>query len=101
MKIVGISADPPEESARLKRELRLNFPLLSDQDGRVIERFGLVDTTEFAGGGYARPAVLLLDEAGVIRWAMFTENFRVRVHPDALLAAIERLQPPVDPSRPR
>lgn len=36
----------------------------------------------------ARPAVLLLDSAGVIRWAMFTENFRV--HPDALLAAIKR-----------
>lgn len=94
MKIVGISVDPPEESARLKRELHLNFPLLSDRDGQMIKRYGLVDSTEFAGGGYARPAVLLLDGTGVIRWAMFTENFRVRVHPDALLAAIERLPPP-------
>jgi hypothetical protein len=38
--------------------------------------------------------VLLLDGAGVIRWAMFTENIRVRVHPDALLAAIRKLPAP-------
>jgi peroxiredoxin len=91
VKIVGISRDPREESARLKQELGLNFPLLSDTDGQVIERYGLVDAAGSDGAGYARPAVLLLDAAGEIRWAMFTENFRVRVRPEALLTAIERL----------
>lgn len=56
----------------------------------MIERYGLVHKAGHGRQDIARPAVLLLDSAGVIRWAMFTENFRVRVHPDALLAAIKR-----------
>jgi hypothetical protein len=37
---------------------------------------------------------LLLDADGVIRWAMFTENWRVRARPEALLAAARDLQRP-------
>lgn len=73
----------------MKRELQLGFPLLSDVDGAAIARYGLRDPA----GDYARPAVLLLDADGQIRWAAFTENFRVRVRPEALLQAVRRLTP--------
>jgi peroxiredoxin len=87
--VVAISIDPPAESVRLKRALDLPFPLLSDEDRVVARRYHLVH----AGGGrdgedLYRPAELLLDGNGVIRWASFTENWRVRARPQAIAAAL-------------
>jgi peroxiredoxin len=76
----------------MKSELNLPFPLLSDVDEQVIKRYGLVHEKANGDVDIARPAVLLLDGQGVIRWAMFTDNFRVRAHPEALLDAARRLQ---------
>ena len=92
MKILAISVDSPQESALLKKELNLDFPLLSDADERVIKRYGLLHEKGRGSSDIARPADLLLDSNGVIRWAMFTDNIRVRPHPDALLRAAERLR---------
>jgi peroxiredoxin len=76
----------------LKADLHLGFPLLSDSDEEVIKRYGLLHEKGRGGeSDIARPAELLLDRSGVIRWAMFTDNFRVRVHPEAVLEAARQL----------
>lgn len=75
----------------MKSDLSLPFPLLSDADEQVIKRYGLLHEKGAGDTDIARPAVLLLDGQGVIRWAMFTDNFRVRAHPEALLAAARQL----------
>src|SRR5690554_3612276 len=38
--VVGISPDPPEDNAKFAAEHNLKFPLLSDTDHAVAERFG-------------------------------------------------------------
>lgn len=38
--IVGISPDPPADNARFRKEQNLPFPLLSDEDHEVAERYG-------------------------------------------------------------
>lgn len=76
----------------MKRELQLPFPLLADTDEQVIKRYGLLHQHGRGDADIARPAVLLLDGQGVIRWAMFTDNFRVRAHPEALLRAATQLR---------
>jgi peroxiredoxin len=92
---LAISVDSKEESAQLKHQLGLPFPLLSDADEQVIERYGLVHVKgRLDGADISRPADLLLDANGIIRWATFTENWRVRARPEALLAAARDLQPP-------
>ena len=75
----------------MKRELGLGFPLLSDEEEQVIKRYGLLHSNGYDGADISRPAVLLLDRQGVIRWAMFTDNVRVRAHPDVLLKAAREL----------
>ena len=79
-------------SAQLKRDLHLGFPLLSDADEQVIKRYGLVHEKGHGDADIARPADLLLDGQGVIRWVAFTDNFRIRPHPETLLAAAQRLR---------
>ena len=76
----------------MKSELGLGFPLLSDEDEKVIERYGLLHKNGKGDENIPRPANLLLDSQGVIRWAMFTDNVRVRAHPDALLEAAKKLR---------
>jgi peroxiredoxin len=41
IKIVRISSDPPDALAKMKGELHLPFPLLSEEDEQVIQRYGL------------------------------------------------------------
>ena len=91
VRVVAISVDPPAESARMKEELHLPFTLLSDVDGAVITRFGLLHKNGHGDLDVSRPANLLLDANGVIRWSAFTDNFRVRPHPDDILAEVARL----------
>jgi len=76
----------------MKRELKLPFPLLSDEDEKVIRRYGLIHEKGNGNEDIARPAVLLLDREGVVRWAKFTDNIRVRVRPEALLEAAKELR---------
>lgn len=92
MKILAISADPQEASAKMKQELHLPFPLLSDVDEAVIKRYGLLHQKGRGDADISRPAVLLLDRQGMIRWAMFTDNIRVRARPEALLQAASQLR---------
>jgi peroxiredoxin len=44
------------------------------------------------GRDISRPAEILLDAEGVIRWERFTDNFRVRPRPDEALAAAKQLR---------
>lgn len=48
-RIVGISPDPPERNAQFRAEEDLPFPLLSDEDHDVAERFGAWGTKNMYG----------------------------------------------------
>lgn len=59
--IVGISNDPPEKHAAFQEAHGLGFPLLSDEEGEVIEAYG-------ASGLFGtRRITLVLDAGGTIR----------------------------------
>lgn len=66
--------------------------MLSDADEQVIKRYHLLHEKGNRGADIARPANLLLDREGIIRWAMFTDNIRVRPHPEVLLQAARELR---------
>lgn len=91
IRIVAISSDEQEALVKAQKELALPFTLLSDPDEQVIKRYGLLHAGGNGGQDIARPAELLLDGQGVIRWVMFTDNLRVRVRPEAVLEAAEKL----------
>lgn len=92
VEIIAISPDPSERSQRLADGLRLGYRFLADQDLAVARRYGLVH----AGGGpeghdVPRPATVVLDRDGVVRWFSVSRNFQVRPDPDEVLRAVHAL----------
>jgi peroxiredoxin len=80
--------DTPEVSRNLAGKAGYTFPILSDPQTETIRRYNLLHK----GGGpegsdIARPAELLVDSSGTVRWTNFTEDVRIRAKADEMLAA--------------
>jgi peroxiredoxin len=71
------------------------YTFLSDADAAVIRRYGILHKGAGEDGkDIARPAELLIDPAGTVRWINLTEDLRVRARPEEVLAAFDKLSPP-------
>jgi peroxiredoxin len=91
--VIAVSVDPVADNRRVVDKLGLEFEILSDPSREVITAYGVLHPGGGIGGrDIARPALLLIDAEGIVRWRDLTDNWRVRVRPDAVLAAVERLR---------
>ena len=66
--MIGVSADPIKLLQSFRAKQRLNFPLLSDPDHKMIEAYGAWRMKKFIGRsfkGIARSTVLI-DPSGVV-----------------------------------
>ena len=90
--VIAVSSYDRESAAATVRDLDLGFDVLRDPTMIVIDSYGVrhPDVT-FFGRGIARPAVFLVDEAGIVRWSFVTDNWRVRVRPEQVLEAVAAL----------
>lgn len=50
--ILGVSADPEKALAKFKASKKLNFPLLSDPDHKMIESYGVWRMKKFMGRSF-------------------------------------------------
>lgn len=68
--VFGISNDSPAANAAYARQIDVHFPLLSDQNARVLKQYGVplrfkqVGTTSYE---LAQRATFLIDKQGIIR----------------------------------
>ena len=61
IKVYGVSLDSPESHREFREKHNLNFPLLTDEDGRAAEALGVLGDR-----GVANRATFLLDSEGTI-----------------------------------
>jgi peroxiredoxin Q/BCP len=61
--VAGISIDDVASQKRFHEEQKLNFPLLSDPDGSVAAKYGVL----MADKGYTARVTFLIDDKGVLR----------------------------------
>jgi len=73
--------------------IQLTFPLLSDPDHRVIDRYGLFNTEDPRGREIAHPATYVIDREGVVRWGFVEVDYRVRPSNEDILGELAALQP--------
>ena len=91
--IVALSVETPERTSALKRELQLNYRLLSDPDKRVIEGWGLLNTREH--GGIAFNATFGLDRTRKVVFRSL-DTMMKRASGEAAIQAV--LNPPAGSS---
>ena len=87
--IYGISADTPEQSRAVIREMNLPFQLLCDIDKKVITRYHLLNPHEH--GGIAYPAIFVIRPSGRIQYRSL-DGTAQRVNLTEVLSFLKRIQ---------
>ena len=66
------------------------YAFLADPKAEVIRRYDLVHTGAApTGADIARPAEILIDPTGTIRWVDLTEDYRLRARPETVLEVFD------------
>lgn len=90
--MLAISPDSNERSAELARRLKASYRFLADRDLTVTRRLGLVHAGAGPGGkDTPKPATVVIDRNGVVRWTAFADNVEARPDPQQVLRAVRAL----------
>ena len=90
--ILAMSPDPHERSQQVADGLKVGYRFLADTDLTVTRRLGLVHHRGGADGmDVPRPATIVVDRDGVVRWALFAHNVQVRPDAREVLRAVRAL----------
>jgi peroxiredoxin Q/BCP len=90
--VIGISKDSVARHDKFKEKYELNFPLLSDEDGDVCERYGVWGEKKNYGKTYMgiERSTFLIDEQGIIR--AIWRKVKVEGHVAEVMAALKELR---------
>lgn len=89
--VLGVSKDSVESHGKFTAKYGLNFPLLSDPEGKIVEAYGVWKEKDMYGKkvmGVER-STFLIDRGGVIR--RIWRGVKVDGHSDEVLAAVKVL----------
>ncbi len=92
MRIVAISADAPNVSREHVARMGWTITVLSDEKTEAARRYDLLHAGAGQGVDIARPAEILIDPTGTVRWLDLTEDYRVRARPETVLEELDRLK---------
>jgi alkyl hydroperoxide reductase subunit AhpC len=92
-KITG-SVDPHDKALLTREKLKdnpgFNFPLLSDPDHRVIDRYGLLN--DKVQRPIPHPTTLVIDRKGIVRWRFTEVDYRVRPSNEDILKQVSTIE---------
>jgi glutaredoxin-dependent peroxiredoxin len=89
----AVSVDTVEDSARFNGQWRFPFPLLSDTEFKLIDAYGLRDTTEpHNGQDISHVAVVIIDPQRIVRYKYVGKEPKDRPSNDDILYVIQQLQ---------
>ena len=87
MLILGASADPEIDLAKFRAKQKLNFPLLSDPDHKMLESYGVWRVKKFMGRSFQGivRSTFLISADGKIE--QIWDSVKVKNHAAEVLAA--------------
>jgi len=90
--VLGISVDTFFALKAFRDAERLTFPLLSDFNKEVIEKYGVTNPDMVGLRGIAKRAVFVIDGAGIVRHREVLEDARNEPNYEQAFEAVERLR---------
>lgn len=83
--ILGVSADSPKKQQNFKKKHNLPFPLLADEDKKVINAFGVWGPKKFMGRNYdgIHRTTFVIDEEGMIEQVI--DKVKTKDHAEQIL----------------
>ena len=91
--VVAVCVDSTEQNLGVVESAGLAFSILSDVDGKMMDAYGVRHVgASIDGGDIARPAVFVVDGDGNIAWRMITDNYRIRVRPEAVIETLSKIR---------
>lgn len=109
--IVALTPEAPDYSANTVKENKVPFPVLTDQDLKVAEKYNLVFDLTFLTElyeGFAKlsekngeaaktklplSATYIIDTEGIIRYAFLDVDYKKRAEPSEIIAELKKLAP--------
>ena len=88
---IGVSKDSVDRHDRFKTKYGINFPLVSDADGKICEKYGTWVEKSLYGRKYMgiERATFLIDKTGMV--AKVWHKVKVPGHVDEVLTALKAL----------
>lgn len=93
-KLAAITTDSSEELARFEVRRNIGYPMLSDEQARIVRQLDPLDPTQPPGrrhNGLPVPTVLFLSPQGEVA-KLGDANYRVRPAPEVVLATVDSLR---------
>ena len=89
--VIGVSKDSVDKHDKFKKKHGLNFPLVSDEDGKICEKYGTWIEKSLYGRKYMgiERATFLIDKTGTV--ARVWHKVKVPGHVDEVLKALKAL----------
>jgi peroxiredoxin len=89
IKLAGISYDRAEILKFFAGRRKIEFPLLSDPDSKIIREYNVLNAEAVGqNAGMARPGYFYIDTTGTIREKFFEAKYRERMTGNGLLAKL-------------
>ena len=96
--ILAVSVDDREHQQMMIDRISMedgiapDYPLLSDPDHTVIDRYGLFNPFESKRRPVPHPATFVIDREGVVQWKVVEINYKMRPEIEDILAALAALE---------
>lgn len=83
--LLGVSADKPKAQGNFKKKFDLPFPLLADEDKKVIEAFGVWGPKKFMGREFdgIHRTTFVINEKGIIEEVI--TDVKSKIHANQIL----------------
>jgi peroxiredoxin Q/BCP len=89
--VLGVSFDPVNKIKKFHNKYELNFPLLSDEDHAIIEKYGCWQLKKFMGKenmGTVRTTFIIAKDGRLLK---VMDKFKTKSHHETLLEVLDEL----------